>query len=102
MISRLFFRFRPALLASRKHLSMLAFVGFLLLCCATWALAQDTSQQPPANPNKQEAPPEAGGPQNDIGPYVIPKKKEEPPPPAPEIFPPIAPFSLASSYQASI
>ncbi|MBZ5663039.1 MAG: VWA domain-containing protein [Acidobacteriia bacterium] len=48
------------------------------------AQAQDTSQQPPANPNKQEAPPEAGGPQNDTGPYVIPKKKEEPPPPAPE------------------
>jgi VWFA-related protein len=46
------------------------------------AWAQDTSQQPPANPNKQDAPPEAGGPQNDVGPYVIPKKKEEPPPPA--------------------
>ncbi|MFZ0798872.1 MAG: VWA domain-containing protein, partial [Terriglobales bacterium] len=45
--------------------------------------AQDNSQ-PPANPNQQEAPPEAGGPQNDVGPYVIPKKKEEPPPPAPE------------------
>jgi hypothetical protein len=45
---------------------------------------QDTSQQPAANPNQQEAPPEAGGPQNDVGPYVIPKKKEEPPPPAPE------------------
>src|SRR5580698_5074463 len=62
------------------------------------AQAQDSSQQqsqqpsqapqqpPPANPNpnQQEAPPEAGGPQNDVGPYVIPKKKEEPPPPAPE------------------
>ena len=48
------------------------------------ASAQDTSQQAPANPNKQEAPPAAGGPQNDVGPYVIPKKKEEPPPPAPE------------------
>ncbi len=48
------------------------------------AQTQDTSQQPPANPNKQEAPPEAGGPQNDVGPYVVPKKKEEPPPPAPE------------------
>src|SRR5216684_870046 len=47
------------------------------------ASAQDTSQQAPANPNKQEAPPAAGGPQNDVGPYVIPKKKEEPPP-APE------------------
>ena len=59
------------------------------------ASAQDTSQQgaqapaqqgqqPPSNPNKQEAPPEMGGPQNDTGPYVVPKKKEEPPPPAPE------------------
>jgi VWFA-related protein len=48
------------------------------------AQAQDSSQQAPENPNKQEAPPEAGGPQNDVGPYVIPKKKEEPPPPAPE------------------
>ncbi len=53
-------------------------------CWAPLAAAQDTSQQPPANPNKQEAPPEAGGPQNDVGPYVVPKKKEEPPPPAPE------------------
>jgi VWFA-related protein len=48
------------------------------------APAQDTPQQPPANPNQQEAPPEAGGPQNDVGPYAIPKKKEEPPPPAPD------------------
>ena len=48
--------------------------------------AQDTSQQPPApaNPNKQDTPPAAGGPQSDVGPYVIPKKKEEPPPPPPE------------------
>ncbi|MGB9073077.1 MAG: VWA domain-containing protein [Terriglobales bacterium] len=51
---------------------------------ATLAWAQDAPQQPPANPNKQEAPPEAGGPQNDVGPYAVPKKKEEPPPPAPE------------------
>ncbi|MFI5114029.1 MAG: VWA domain-containing protein [Terriglobales bacterium] len=50
----------------------------------TLVRAQDTAQQPPANPNKQEAPPEAGGPQNDVGPYAVPKKKEEPPPPAPE------------------
>jgi VWFA-related protein len=50
------------------------------------AQAQDAAQQtpPPANPNKQDAPAEAGGPQNDVGPYVVPKKKEAPPPPAPE------------------
>jgi VWFA-related protein len=72
--------------ASRKHLILLAF-SLLLMAGVTLtapAQAQDTSPQPPANPNKQDAPPEAGGPQNDIGPYVIPKKKEEPPPPAPE------------------
>ncbi len=62
-------------------LIMLVFLGCWL---APLAGAQAKSQQPPANPNKQEAPPEAGGPQNDVGPYVVPKKKEEPPPPAPE------------------
>ena len=55
-----------------------------MLIAGLYARAQDTSQQPPANPNKQEAPAEAGGPQNDTGPYVIPKKKEQPPAPAPE------------------
>jgi VWFA-related protein len=63
-----------------KNLILLTFVVFL----ATPVWTQDTPQQPPANPNQQEAPPEAGGPGNDIGPYAVPKKKEEPPPPAPE------------------
>lgn len=63
-----------------KMLILLTVAVFL----ATLAWAQDAPQQPPANPNKQEAPPEAGGPQNDVGPYAVPKKKEEPPPPAPE------------------
>jgi VWFA-related protein len=71
-------------LTSRKHLMRLVFVFLLSAATAVLAQAQDTSQQPPANPNKQDAPPEAGGPQNDVGPYAIPKKKEEPPPPAPE------------------
>jgi VWFA-related protein len=73
--------------ASPKHLILLAFALLWMAAVAfsaPAARAQDTSQQPPTNPNKQDAPPEAGGPQNDIGPYVIPKKKEEPPPPAPE------------------
>jgi len=55
--------------------------------------AQDNSGQSPntptpnaqQNPNQQEAPPEAGGPNNDTGPYAIPKKGEaEPPPPPPD------------------
>jgi len=70
--------------ASRKRVILLAFVLFWMIAATFPAQAQDTSQQPPANPNKQEAPPAAGGPQNDVGPYVVPKKKEEPPPPAPE------------------
>jgi VWFA-related protein len=44
-------------------------------------IAQDQSSA--ANGQKQEAPPEAGGPQTDVGPYAIPKKKDEPPPPPP-------------------
>ncbi|HST09673.1 MAG TPA: VWA domain-containing protein [Terriglobales bacterium] len=51
--------------------------------------AQDTHQQPSTptsqNPNKQDAPADAGGPGGDVGPYAIPKKKDEAaPPPAPE------------------
>jgi VWFA-related protein len=86
MISGVFSGQNRAPSAFPKHLILLAFGLFLMagVTLTTPAQAQDTSQQPPTNPNKQDAPPEAGGPQNDIGPYVIPKKKEEPPPPAPE------------------
>ena len=70
--------------ASRKRVLLPAFVFLWMVAASFPAHSQATQQQPPANPNQQEAPPEAGGPQNDVGPYVIPKKKEEPPPPAPE------------------
>src|SRR6516162_3099613 len=48
--------------------------------------AQDNPQSPQSstqqqNPNKQDAPADAGGPTGDVGPYAIPKKKDEPPPP---------------------
>jgi len=68
----------------RKCLIMLSLLLLSLVTKVIPARAQGTSQPAPASPNKQDAPPEAGGPQNDVGPYVIPKKKEEPPPPAPE------------------
>lgn len=84
MISGVWSGTNRAPLASRKHLMLLAFCLFWMLAAALPAMAQDTSQQPPANPNKQDAPAEAGGPQNDTGPYVVPKKKDAPPPPAPE------------------
>lgn len=73
---------------SRKVLLILVLCALAVGLIGLWA--QDSSQQQPPsasqqNPNKQEAPPEAGGPDSDVGPYAIPKKKAEaPPPPAPE------------------
>jgi VWFA-related protein len=84
MFSGVFRRQNPVPSASYKRRIPLAFVVLWTVAATFSAQAQDTSQQPPANPNQQEAPPAAGGPQNDVGPYVVPKKKEEPPPPAPE------------------
>ncbi len=50
--------------------------------------AQGQAPSASQNPNQQEAPPEAGGPNSDSGPYAIPKKGEEapplPPPPKPK------------------
>src|SRR5260370_536515 len=84
MFSGVFSRQNPVPWVSRKRVILLPLVVLWTVAATFSAQAQDTSQQPPANPNKQEAPPAAGGPENDVGPYVVPKKKEEPPPPAPE------------------
>src|ERR1700675_253797 len=84
MFSGVFSRQNPVPPASRKRMILLMLAILFVVTKVIPAQAQDSSQQAPANPNKQEAPPEAGGPKNDTGPYVIPKKKEEPPPPAPE------------------
>jgi len=69
----------------RKLLTNLA-IALFLVALQPALLAQDASQQPPApaNPNKQDTPPAAGGPDTDVGPYAIPKKKEQPPEPPPE------------------
>ncbi|MBV8051664.1 MAG: VWA domain-containing protein [Acidobacteriaceae bacterium] len=76
------FRFIPAKSAIRASFGLLTIVGLLAIAGQSLpALAQD---QTPANPNQQAPPPEAGGPDSDVGPYAIPKKKEEPPPPPPE------------------
>jgi VWFA-related protein len=68
---------------SRKNFTLLTFCGMAFLAlvlspCLTFAQGQSSQ-----NPNQQPAPPEAGGPGDDVGPYAIPKKKEEPPPPPP-------------------
>ena len=68
-----------------------------MLGVALPVVAQDQPGQPPANqaPDsskpKQEAPAEAGGPTDNIGPYAIPKKKAEDAPPPP---PPVTPKKL--------
>jgi VWFA-related protein len=72
-----------------SHCNLLLAVALVVFgCVASGVQAQDSPQQPTTppsqNPNKQDAPADAGGPGGDVGPYAIPKKKDEPPPPAPE------------------
>jgi VWFA-related protein len=71
-------------LQSSNHRSSSRFVLILgivslLVCLPGMAQSQSTDQQKP----QAQAPAEAGGPQGDIGPIIVPKKKpdEEPPPP---------------------
>jgi VWFA-related protein len=67
----------------RKFFTLLTLLAIVLgtpvLADSAWAQSQDSTQ----NPNQQQAPPEAGGPTGDTGPYAIPKKTEQPPPPPP-------------------
>ncbi len=65
-----------------------ALIVFLCFACNLPLSAQDP-QQPDTNSDQQnpQTPPEAGGPQSDVGPYAIPKKKEAPPPPPPSEHP---------------
>ena len=63
--------------SSRISLVCLCLVLFLVV-------AQGQNSSPDNGSLKQDVPPEAGGPQTDVGPYAIPKKKDEPPPPPPE------------------
>ena len=67
----------------RKKFTLLTFFGLALLAIVLSSCLMFAQDQGSQNPNQQPAPPEAGGPGNDVGPYAIPKKKEEPPPPPP-------------------
>ncbi|HKC70202.1 MAG TPA: hypothetical protein VKB60_01205, partial [Terriglobales bacterium] len=63
---------------------MFAVLCLLLTSLApAWAQSQDQSSSQQQQKPTEQAPPEAGGPQGDIGPIAVPKKKEEPPPPPP-------------------
>jgi VWFA-related protein len=86
----MFFRYFPSEIRRMpyKCKCLLILVSMALSSQAPAALAQVQSGQSSQtagqqNPNQQEAPPEAGGPNSDTGPYAIPKKGEEPPPPPP-------------------
>lgn len=70
----------------RKVVFALATLVWVLELIVGQAVPVMAQNQPPAasGQQKQETPPEAGGPQTDVGPYAVPKKKEEPPPPPPE------------------
>jgi VWFA-related protein len=70
----------PEVFAMRNRLASISLPLLGLILFVTTALGQDQNSQ---NPNKQDAPPAAGGPGEDINPYAIPKKKDEPPPPPP-------------------
>jgi VWFA-related protein len=82
---------RSAPVRGRAFISicLVIFATVILAIQATPLLAQSQSGSSSAsqgqnNPNQQEAPPEAGGPNDNVGPYAIPAKKEPPPPPPPE------------------
>jgi hypothetical protein len=62
--------------------SIVAILALVLI--AAQALPAYGQDQPTPGGQNQTPPPEAGGPQTDVGPYAIPnKKKDEPPPPPP-------------------
>src|SRR5437764_14987394 len=67
----------------QRGLSLILLVCLVLLVGQSLQVSAQSQPSTPS-PNKQDTPPEAGGPQTDIGPYAIPKKKEEPPEPRPE------------------
>jgi len=71
----------------RVALRAVSLFAVLCLLLTSLALAEAQSQDQSSSQQQQkpteQAPPEAGGPQGDIGPIAVPKKKEEPPPPPP-------------------
>jgi VWFA-related protein len=85
----------------RVGMSFLCSLGrslcLLFLSVSVVAAAQDqTNQSPASQPSsqspdngkpKQEAPAEAGGPTDNVGPYAIPRKKAEDAPPPPPVTP---------------
>ncbi len=69
---------------ARSLVALLFLVVVTLLGGPVRLAAQDQpTPAPVANGQRQEPLPPAGGPQNDVGPYAVPKKRDEPPPTPP-------------------
>src|SRR5579862_931386 len=101
MTSGFSFWFERLTTATRSLISFVLSAAFLLVSLAGEArplTVQDQSSPP--NGQQTEPPPEAGGPNSDVGPYAIPKKKEEPPPPPPP--PPSKPKKIEGMPDYSI
>ncbi len=81
---------QPVLTITRARAAAMAVILALAAATALPMAAQSTPQTQPQQPSGQQPPqkpqqqvPEAGGPEGDVGPIVLPKKKDEPPPPPP-------------------
>jgi VWFA-related protein len=93
----------PGQRAAMPAVSLFAVLCLLLsgLLAPAMAQSQDQSSSQQQKPSEQ-APPEAGGPQGDIGPIAVPKKKEEPPPPPPPPAPRKIPGMPDYSIQVNV
>ncbi len=91
----------------RNSVWWLALISFCLALAPGMSLAQtvsaqDSTSQLDSNGQKQQVPPEAGGPELDTGPYAIPKVADKqperpvPPPPAPK------PVEAMPSYSVNV
>jgi len=79
-------RFSRVFDLTQSGAGMIAVVFLFVMAClfpATKLQAQDSGAPSDNTQQNPDVPSSAGGPQNDVGPYAIPKKKEEPPPPPP-------------------
>jgi len=75
---------RSSLSHWHRSFAPILLIVFTLAVSQVGSFAQDQPAPSSGNGSQQEAPPAAGGPDNEVGPYAIPKKKDEPPPPPPE------------------
>lgn len=93
----------PGQRVAARAVSLLAVLCLLTSSLFAPAMAQSQDQGSSQQQKPTEtAPPEAGGPQGDIGPIAVPKKKEEPPPPPPQPAPKKIPGMPDYSIQVNV